>query len=66
LFAAPLHWLADAIAALYGLARISTDTSTTDDVPRGRRSYGVPNDGLRRRRTPLPTTVTFRGPPVLA
>lgn len=61
LFAAPLHRLADAIAALCALARIGTD----DDVPR--RSYALlPNDGLRQRRTPLLTSVTFRGPPVLA
>jgi hypothetical protein len=60
LFAAPLHRLADALAALCALARVGTD----DDVPR--RSYGLPNDGLRHRRTPLLTSVTFRGPPVLA
>lgn len=61
LFAAPLDRLADAIAALCALARVS---SNDDDVPRG--YYGVPDDGLRQRRTPLLTAVTFRGPPVLA
>ena len=60
LFAAPLHRLADAVTALCALARICTD----NDVPRT--SYGPANDGLRYRRTPLLTSVTFRGPPVLA
>lgn len=63
LFAAPLHRLADAIAALCALTRVS---SSGDDngVPHG--FYGVPVHRLRQRRTPLLTTVTFRGPPVLA
>lgn len=60
LFAEPLRRLADALAALCALARVGTD----DVVPR--RSYSLPNDGLRHRRTPLLTSVTFRGPPVLA
>ena len=60
LFAAPLRRLADAIAALCALACVGGSS----DVPR--RSYGLPNDGLRHRRTPLLTSVTFRGPPVLA
>jgi hypothetical protein len=67
LFAAPLRWLADAIVALYALARVSTDSTSTDgDVLRRRRSHRVPDGRLRLRRTPLLTTVTFRGPPVLA
>lgn len=61
LFAAPLRRLADAIAALCALACVGTQD---DDVPR--RAYALPNDGLRQRRTPLLTSVTFRGPPVLA
>lgn len=60
LFAEPLHRLADAVAALCALARIGTD----DGVPRRRDT--LHNDGLRQRRTPLLTSVTFRGPPVLA
>jgi hypothetical protein len=60
LAAAPLHRLTDAIAALRALARVAT----RDDVPRS--PCALPNDGLRHRRTPLLTSVTFRGPPVLA
>jgi len=62
LFAAPLHRLADAIAALSALARVSSSSSS--DVPH--RFHGLADDGLRQRRTPLLTAVTFRGPPVLA
>jgi len=61
LFAAPLWRLADAITALCALACVNSDN---DDVPRS--FYGLPDDGLRQRRTPLLTSVTFRGPPVLA
>ena len=59
LVAAPLHRLADAIAALSGLARVEGY-----DVPRI--VYALSFDGLRHRRTPLLTSVTFRGPPVFA
>jgi hypothetical protein len=59
LVAAPLHRLTDAIAALSGLARVEGY-----DVPRI--VYALPFDGLRHRRTPLLTSVTFRGPPVFA
>lgn len=61
LAAAPVHWLSDAIAALYALAHVGT---SDDDLPRP--VCAVPDDGLRQRRTPLLTSVTFRGPPVLA
>lgn len=60
LFAVPLRRLTDAIAALCTLACVST----ANGVPR--RVLALPNDGLRQRRTPLLTSVTFRGPPVLA
>lgn len=60
LAAAPLYWLTDVIAALHALAR----PGKPDDIPRP--AYGPLGDGLRRRRTPLLTSVTFRGPPVLA
>jgi hypothetical protein len=59
LTAAPLYQLAGAIAALCALTRVGNH----DDVPRP--VHGPPNDGLRHRRTPLLTSVTFRGPPVL-
>jgi hypothetical protein len=59
LVAAPLHRLADAIAVLSGLARVEGY-----DVPRI--AYALRFDGLRHRRTPLLTSVTFRGPPVFA
>jgi len=62
LFAAPLRRLADAIAALCVLARVSS--SNDEDVPH--RLYSLPDDGLRHCSTPLLTAVTFRGPPVLA
>jgi hypothetical protein len=59
LVAAPLHRLAEAIAVLSGLARVEGY-----DVPRI--VCALPFDGLRHRRTPLLTSVTFRGPPVFA
>lgn len=61
LAAAPLHRLTDAIAALCALARVAV---RDHDAPRS--PCAVPNDGLRHRRTPLLTSVTFRGPPVFA
>jgi hypothetical protein len=61
LIAAPLHRLAEAVAALSSLAHVDGSNS---DVPHA--VYALPFDGLRHRRTPLLTTVTFRGPPVLA
>ena len=59
LAAAPLRRLTDAIAVLSGLARVGTY-----DVPRAVRA--LPFTGFRQRRTPLLTSVTFRGPPVFA
>jgi len=59
LVAAPLHRLAEAVAVLSGLAHVEGH-----DVPRT--VCALPFDGLRHRRTPLLTSVTFRGPPVLA
>lgn len=59
LVAAPLHRLTDAIAALSGLAYVERY-----DVPR--LVHALLSDGLRRRRTPLLTSMTFRGPPAVA
>jgi hypothetical protein len=59
LTAAPLRRLARVLASLGALARTVV---TYDDVPRA--APAPPCDGLRRRRTPVLTAVSFRGPPV--
>lgn len=59
LVAAPVHGLTEAITALAAAARTGRY-----DVPRFYRS--APDDGVRQRRTPLFTALTFRGPPVVA
>ena len=60
LAAAPLRRLAEAVATLCAL----TPARDTYDAPRA--AFAAPSGGLRRRRTPVLTTLTFRGPPVLA
>ncbi len=59
LVAGPVHRLGEALAVLATVAR-----SGSYDVPRPRRA--LPRAVLRYRRTPLLTTLTFRGPPVFA
>lgn len=59
LVATPVHRLAEAIAALAGIAR-----SGAYVVPRVHRT--AQDDGARQRPTPLLTALTFRGPPVVA
>ncbi len=63
LASAPVYWLTDAVTALRATARIGT-SNNDDGAPH--LACAPPNDGLRHRRTPLLTSVTFRGPPVLA
>ena len=62
LAAAPLHRLTDAVAALSALTYV--ESRSRHDVPRT--ASALPFDGIRRRRTPVFTTLTFRGPPVAA
>jgi hypothetical protein len=59
LVAAPVRWLTGAIAALAATAR-----SGAYVAPRSYRT--APERSVKRRATPVLTTLTFRGPPVVA